>query len=397
MRCLVVVALLACLCGPFAVAQTNTRLLLTSGGGVPGHGGLTFGPFSDLGMNGNQEIVFLSSLRSPRNELRAVVRSSGVSFAVLAFQGLLAPTARATYEAFSAPSMNDAGVVAFGATLSKDRDDAPTAIVVREENSKARVLVTNLDAPPGFPAGKFEEFSAPLVTSDGNVLFGARWSGDGAGSGLFLSTPRGLQALQLPEEVKPSARQLLEPFFFSHDEAAFLLHGASHQDALEQFFRAIAIQTFQELKPPPDATQTTELLPARAGVAPVQMLLVFLENGSIQTAPLMGDPTKPVLARTSPDGLLPRPVARILTLTIGARGNMIFAAAPADLPNDLALDCYCEGQVIRLTTREDFLPITQAVPGKPITSLSGNTQQTTAFIAPTAAGDNTAIYVTDIQ
>jgi hypothetical protein len=348
-------------------------------------------------MNGNQNIVFLSSLRSPRNELRAVVRSSGVSFTVLAFQGLLAPTSRATYEAFTAPSMNDSGVVAFGATLSKDRDDAPTAIVVRQESSKTRVLVTNLDAPPGFPGGKFEEFSAPLVTSDGNVLFGARWSGKGAASGLFLWTPRGLQALQLPEGVKPSAKELLEPFFFSHDEAAFLRHGASHEDALEQFFRAIAIQTFDELKPPPDAAKTTEILAARAGIAPVQMLLVFLENGGIQTVPLAGDPSKPVLARPSPDGLPPKPEGRILSLTIGPRGNMIFAAAPADAPADLALNCYCEAQIIRLTTPEDFYPITQASPGKPITSLASDSQQTTAFIAPSALGDNTAIYVTGIQ
>jgi hypothetical protein len=397
LKTLVGVALVACLPGVAALAQTNTRLLLMSGVGVPGHGGLAFGPFSDLAMNENQDIVFLSSLRGSRNELRAVVRSSGVSFTVLAFQGLLAPTGRASYEGFTAPSMNDSGVVAFAATLSKDRDDAPTMIVVRQESFKVRVLATNLDAPPGYPGGKFEEFSAPLVTSDGNVLFGARWSGKGAGSGLFLSTPHGLQPLQLPEGVTPSARQLLEPFFFSHDEAAFLLHGASHNDALEQFFRAIAIQTFQELKPPPDATQTTELLPARTGVAPVQMLLVFLENGNIQTVPLAGDPTKPVLARTSTDGLPPRPAGRILSLTIGARGNVIFAAVPVDVPNDLALSCYCDGQVIRLTSPEDFYPITQVAPGKPITSLSGDTKQTTAFIAPTANGDNTAIYVTDTQ
>ena len=388
---------LTCAAAPLALAQTNTRLLLTSGAGVPGHGGLTFGAFSDLSMNGNQDIVFLSSLRSPRNELRAVVRSTGVSFTVLAFQGLLAPTTRATYEAFSAPSMNDAGVVAFAATLSKDRDDAPTAIVVRQESLKTRVLASNLDPPPGLPEGKFEEFSAPLVTSDGNVLFGARWSGKSAGSRLFLWTPRGLQALQLPEEIKPTAKQLLEPFFFGRDEAAFLRHGFSHQDAREQFFRAIANQTFEELKPPPDLTKTTEILAARTGVARMQMLLIFLENGGIQTAVLAGDPMKPARARPSADGLPPKPAGRILALTIGPRGNMIFASAPVDAPSDLGLYCYCEGQVTRLTTAEDFYYITQAAPGKPIDSLASDTHQSIAFIAPTANGDSTAIYITSIQ
>ena len=127
------------------------------------------------------------------------------------------------------------------------------------------------------------------------------------------------------------------------------------------------------------------------------MLLVYLENGSIQTALLAGDPTKPVMAKRSPSGTPLKPVDKILSLTIGPRGNMIFAAAPTDAPNDLALYCNCDGQANRLTTPEDFLPITSAGPGKPILSLTGDTQQTIAFIAPTNSGDNTAIYVTAIH
>ena len=64
-------------------------------------------------MNDNREIAFLSSLRSPRNELRAVVKSSGVSFSVVAFQGLQAPIPKTSYDSFSAPSINDVGVICF--------------------------------------------------------------------------------------------------------------------------------------------------------------------------------------------------------------------------------------------------------------------------------------------
>jgi len=379
------------------VAPLNTRLLLSTGMGVPGHGGLAFGPFLSLAMNGNQDIIFLTSMRSSRVEMRAVVRSTGVSFSVVAFQGLLGPFPRSTYDTFSAPSMNDSGVIAFTATLATDQADVPKVVVVRQEGSKPRAVATNLDEPPGRPGAKFEEFSAPLVTSDGNVLFGARWSGKGAGSGLFLWSPRGLQALPLPAGLQLGPTDLLEPFFFGHDEAAFLRRGASPQAATEQFFRAIAIQTFQELQPPPDPARTAELLAARADVAPVQMLLVYLENGSIQTALLAGDPTKPVMAKQSLSTTPLKAVGRILSLTIGARGNMIFAAAPTDAPNDLALYCNCDGQENRLTTPEDFLPITAAGQGKPIVSLTGDTQHTIAFIAPTPSGDNTAIYVTAIN
>ena len=396
---LAVGALLVALAGSAlpVFAQLNTRLLLTTGTEVPGHGGLAFGPFLSLAMNGNQEIIFLTSLRSPRVEMRAVVRSTGVSFSVVAFQGLLGPFPRTTYDTFSPPSMNDSGVVAFTATLATDQADVPKVIVVRQEGSKPKAVATNLDAPPGQPGSKFEEFSAPLVGSDGNVLFGARWSGKDAGSGLFLWSPRGLQALQLPAGLELGPEDLLEPFFFGHDEAGFLRRGTPAEVATEQFFRAIAIQTFQELQPPPDPTHAGELLAARADVGPVRMLVGYLENGSIQTALLAGDPTKPVLAKESLSTTPLKPVGKILSLTIGSRGSIIFAAAPADAPNDLAIYCNCDGQANRLTTPDDFLPVTVAGPGKPILSLTGDTQQTIAFIAPGASGDNTAIYVTAIH
>ena len=378
-------------------AQLNTRLLLASGTGVPGHGGLAFGPFLSLAMNGNQDIIFLSSLRSPRADLRAVVRSTGVSFSVVAFQGLLGPFPRTTYDMFSAPSMNDAGVITFTATLASDEADTPKVAVVRQEGGKISPLATNLGAPPGHEGAKFEEFSAPLIYSDGNVLFGARWSGNGPGSGLFLWSPRGLQALPLPAGFQLGPRELLEPFFIGHDETAFLRRGASPEAATEQFFRAIAIQTFQALQPPPDPTATTELLAARPGAVPVQMLLVYLENGSVQTALLAGDPSKPVMVKQSLSTSPVKPIDKIDSLTIGPRGDMIFVAAPADAPNDLALYCNCDGQENRLTTPEDFQPIATAAPGKPILDLTSDAQQTIAFIAPTISGDNTGIYVTTIH
>ena len=378
-------------------APLNTRLLLASGTGVPGHGGLAFGAFSSVAMNGNQDIVFLTSLRSPRVEMRAVVRSQGVSFSVVAFQGLLGPFPRATYDSFSAPSMNDSGVIAFAATLATSQADVPKVVMVRQEGSKPRAVATNLDEPPGRPGAKLEEFSAPLVTSDGNVLFGARWGGKAPGSGLFLWSPRGLQALPMPAGLGLGPSELLEPFFVGHDEAAFLRRGASSEIATEQFFRAIAIQSFQELQPPADAAHSGELLAPKPDLKPVQMLLVYLENGSIQTALLAGDPTKPVMAKQSLSTTPLKAVAKIVGLTIGPRGSLIFAAAPVDNSTDLALYCNCDGQANRLTTPDDFLPITSAGQAKPIVSLTGDTQQTIAFIAPTANGDNTAIYVTTIN
>jgi hypothetical protein len=380
-----------------ARSQVNTRVLLASGTEVPGHGGLAFGPFASVAMNQRQEIVFLTSLHSPRADLHAIVRSSGVSFSVVAFQGLVGPFPRTTYDSFSAPSIDDAGRVAFAAKLVIDQANTPTAAVILIEGAKVRAVVTNLDSPPGLDGAKFEEFSAPVLTSDGSLIFGARWSGNGQGSGLFRSSARGLEALTLPSGLTLGPKDLLTPFFYGHDEAAFTRRGVAASLATEQFFRAISFQTFQQLQPPPEPNQTMEFLAARPDEPPLAMVVVYLENGNFETALVAGDPSKPVIAKQSLTTTALKPVVRVVSLTLDAAGHMIFAASSEDSPNDLALYCDCGGQEDRLTSPDDFLAITTAGPGKPIFSLAGDLQQTIAFVGPGSAGDNSAIYVTSIH
>jgi len=380
---------------PRLSAQSNTRLLLAAGSGVPGHTGFSFGPFSGLAMNDKREIAFLSSLRSPRNELRAVVKSSGVSFSVAAFQGLQAPVPKTSYDSFSAPSLNDAGVICFAAGL-KDPEGNLSSAIIRVDGTGARALVTSTDSLPGIPDATFLEFSAPLINSQGNILFGARWGGKNPGTGLFLWTPRELRRLEFPAGVVPTPMDLFEPIFFSHDEAALVARGTPSEAAIEQFFRAVAIRSFQELKPPPDPAETVQILAPRAGQAAVQMVLVIMEGENVQTALLPGDPSQPVIGRRTAGAPEVKPLGQIEGQTTSAQGNIIFAATPLDSPDDVGLYCFCEGQVTRLTSAEDFAPVIQTAPGKPILSLVGDSQQTEVFIAPGAAEGGSAIYVTSI-
>jgi hypothetical protein len=380
---------------PRLSAQSNTRVLLAAGSGVPGHSGFSFGPFSNLTMNDNRDIAFLSSLHSPRNDLRAVVKSSGISFSVVAFQGLQAPIPKTSYDSFSAPSLNDAGVICFAAEL-KDASGNPTSAIIRVDGTGARALVTTADSPPGMLDAAFLEFSAPLVNSQGNIVFGARWGGKTPGTGLFLWTPRETRKLDFPAGVSPAPKDLFEPIFFSHDEAALVRRGIPSDVAIEQFFRAVAIRTFQELKPPPDPAEVIPILAPRAGESPVQMVLVIMEGENVQTALLPGDPTQPVTARHIAAAPEVKPFGEIEGQTTTAAGNIIFASTPYDSPDDVGLYCFCEGQVMRLTSAEDFAPIVQTAPGKPILSLVGDSQQTEAFIAPGATEGGSAIYVTSI-
>ncbi len=376
-------------------AQSNLRLLLETGWGIPGHSGFVFGPFSGLTMNARREIVFLSVMHSARSDIPAVVRSDGVSFSVVAFQGLRSPVGKAQYDSFSTPSINDAGAIAFTATLH-DHEESPTSAVFRSDGQNTTAIVNNSDDVPGMPGTKFQEFSAPLINSQGNILFAARWEGKQPGTGLFLWSPTRVQALDLPSGLKIPSKELLVPIFFSHDEAMFVVRGKPQEVAIEQFFRAVAVRTFQDTTPTPDPAATAQILAPLPGEKPIQMILVLAEAGNVQTLLLPGDPTQPVVVKHPAGSQEVKALGRIEGQTTGDRGNIIFAATMADQANDLAIYCLCQEQLIRETTPEEFQPITMAAPGKPILSLASDSQQTVAFIAPGAAGDASAIYVATV-
>ncbi len=377
-------------------AQSTTRQLLSSGTGVPGHAGFVFGAFSKLTMNEAKEIAFLSILRSARIELAAVVRSTGVTFSVIAFQGLRSPVQRASYESFSAPSMNKAGVVVFTARL---KDDVPRTAVFRVEGTTTRAVAVSGTSAPGSADAPFQEFSAPLVSSSGDILFGARTGGKNPGTGLFQWTPRGIRSRPLPATLKLAPGDLLEPIYISRDEAVFVPRGASQELAVEQFFRAVAVKSFQGLKPAPRPSEVVEFIPSRPGERPVEMLVVLVEveGDNVQTLELAGDPSQPVMAK-HPPGVTLNALGRVLGQTFEARGNIIFAATTAGQENDLALYCFCDGVGMRLTSPEEFQSLMEAVGGRTLVSLAGDSQYTVGFILSGGqGGSSSGIYVTSVR
>jgi len=378
--------------GP-AKAQSTTRLLLSSGWGIPDHHGFVFGPFSNLTMNASRQIAFLSAMRGAKRDLRAVIRSTGVTFDVVAFEGLRSPVPRAAYESFSAPSLNNAGALAFTAAL---RDDVPSSAVIRWESGNSLAIVSSGGSVPGVPDATFLEFSAAVISSAGNVLFAARTGGSKPGTGLFLWTPQGLRTVSLPAELHLTPKDLLTPTMVSRDEAVFVLRGTPIEAVIEQFFRALAIKSFQELMPPPDPADTVEVLPARSGEAPVKMLLVAMEGDMVEVGFLQGDPTQPVQGRRPAEGDTPA-LGRIQGQATGPHGEIIFTSASLGQEADLAIYCFCNGQVERLTSPEEFWQVTVPAKGRPIFSLSSDGQRTISFIAPNGeSGDSVGIYVTSL-
>jgi hypothetical protein len=382
---------LAILCtANFAPAQMSTRQLLASGAGVPEHSGFAFGPFSHLSMNRAKQIVFLSSMVSPRNQLIAVVRSAGVSFNVIAFQGLRSPVGSLSFDSFSAPSMNGNGQVAFSATLRENENGQPAgAGVFRATGSKIEAVATTDESPPA--GSNFVEFAAPIISSEGNVLFSARTA---QGTGLYLWTPGGIQNIALPPGLGLKGQDLLDPILTTEDQAVLVERSISRDMARTQLFRALAEKLFQGLNPPPPPEQTAEILAAQPGAKPVPMLLVALEAGKAEVVIFQGDPAQAVQAKLPAGGTL-KPFGQVEGQAGAPGGNILVAATSANQPNDLGLYCYCDGGVQRLTTPDDFAAIAGTLAGRPLDSLTSDAVHTAAFIAPTGPGDDAnAIYVT---
>lgn len=390
------IALLLCLGAHPGAAQVNARLLLVSGSAVPGHPGFTFGPFQDLAMSGNDRLVFRSTIESPRGSLQAVVRSQGVSFMVVAFEGLISPASREQYQSFSAPSINSAGDVAFKARLKAEEADKPTEAIVLMKGPAAGLVADNGGGGNSF-GQIFKTFSAPVIGSHGEVLFAARTGGPNPHSGLFLWSGGGMREVSLPKDFRLGPSNLLDPIFASHDEAVFVQHGVDLAEAREQFFRAVATRTFQQLDPAPKPSDTVQVLPARPSQKPIQMLLVLLQGNNAETAEISGDPSQPVMAQKSPGANDPAEFAAIQGQAAGrGSGSIIFAGEPSGQADNFGLFCFCGGQVVRLTTPADFGLLLNGLGGRPITSFAGDGQGTVALVAPVGAqaGAN-AIFVCD--
>ncbi len=374
-------------------AQTNTRLLLSSGDAVPEHSGFAFGPFSGLAMNGRHQIVFLTSMVSPRTQLNAVVRSAGVSFSVVAFQGLRSPDPGKNFDSFGSPAINLAGEIAFGAALRDGGSGNPAGsgvFLARGSNIQA-LATTSQPSPDG---SNFAAFSDPILTSSGDVLFSAQ---TGHGSGFYEWTPGGIEQVPLPTDFPRSAQGLLSPIFSGGNQAVLVPVSADPAAARDQLFRALAGQIFQGINPPPATNQTMVILAAAPSAPPVPMLLVAADQGKIQVMFLEGNPSQAVSSLTSATpGLLP--FGSVEGEAAAPHGNILFIATiPGQAPG-VGLYCYCQGQVEPLTTPLDFASISATLAGRPLSSLTTDSKSTAAFIAPTGPPGvpSNAIYVTPI-
>lgn len=387
--------LLLSICTVPAASQSNSRLLLTSGSGVPGIPGFTFGPFSGLAMNASGQIAFLSTIQSERNQRNAIIRSEGVSFSVAVFQGLVSPIQGMLFNSFSPPAINASGNIAFTANLtSLDNSSPPSSGVFLVSKESVQTVASAGQNVPG-ASGSFREFSAPVIASSGAVVFGAQTSGSQVSSGLYLWTSGGIRPVGMPTGFQVPPNGLLVPVFQSEDESVWALKSVAKGAALDQFFRAVALKNFEQLNPPPDMSTTVTVLAPAADEKPVNLLLVVFDGEKAETAEFQGDPTQAVLAKTPAGPALDLPFGQIQGQAPGSvSGTMYFAAAPAAHPDALGFYSYQDGQVNLLDSPQD--PSGNSPAPHSLAAMSSNGKHTLAFIAPGPVPDSNAIYVTSL-
>jgi hypothetical protein len=110
---------------------------------------------------------------------------------VLALEGDTAPDdVGGTYEQIHAGAINDAGIVAFSASL--DGASTSSAIVLLSGDSP-RVLLRAGDTAPG--GGFYRSFGELDLGDGGFLLFQASLDGGAASEGVFLWTPEGVQVV----------------------------------------------------------------------------------------------------------------------------------------------------------------------------------------------------------
>jgi hypothetical protein len=381
-----------------ASAQTSTRLLLASGNGVPDHPGFVFGQFSALAMNARKQVAFLTALLSARTQSPAIVRSSGVTFSVVAFQGLVTPVPGTLFDSFGAPSINDSGAIAFSAALRSTVGGTPTTGIFGVAGGQPKVIATTGSSAGGTSAA-FQDFSSPVIGSSGAILFGALTAGNPGASGLYLWTPQGVQSVPLPAGFTLGPAEMLQPIFQSEDESVWAPDDASVTSADDQLFRALAIRSFQEMNPPPNPSSTVQALPPATGEKPVQLLLVILNGTKPDTMALQGDPTQPVTAVLGAGAPPELPLSQLESgVTSAFGGSVVIASSSAAHPGDLAFYCFCNGEVDRLTTPGDFTQVAILPTGRTILSLTSDGQHTVGFIAPTPGQPSSnAIFITSIE
>jgi hypothetical protein len=178
--------------GLFLASNGHAALVAQTGGNAPGGG--TISSFTDHpapALNGSGEVAFAAGVDGGHATAALLAWKEG-RLSALAESGAKAPgVAGGAFFDFSSPAINDAGDVAFLATVRRGHETVD-AIYRRGKDGLTKVVAAGDPAPGG---GAFSGLGAPAINNKGVVAFAAVVEQGQTPGGIYATGPAGLRRL----------------------------------------------------------------------------------------------------------------------------------------------------------------------------------------------------------
>lgn len=167
--------------GIFVFSRGTLRAVAVAGEPAPGISSGTFANLDFPALNDRGDVAFLATVRRGRESVEAIHVRTGGRVRKIISQEDPAP-AGGTFAAFGAPTLNNAGVVAFAAVIEGRGVPGGVFTVV---DDRVRMLAGAGDGTP--LGGIFAKFSERVaIDSTGAVAFTASLKGAPVGSAIFM-------------------------------------------------------------------------------------------------------------------------------------------------------------------------------------------------------------------
>jgi len=155
--------------GIFAASRGRLQAIALAGTDAPGFPSGTLANLDAPSLNDRGDIAFLATVRRGRETVEAIYLRTGGKLQKVVGQGDAAP-AGGTFAGFGPPSLNNRGVIAFGAVV--EGRAVPGGIFLAESGQVKMILGAGDDTPLG---GIFAKFSERVALNDSDtVAFHAR-------------------------------------------------------------------------------------------------------------------------------------------------------------------------------------------------------------------------------
>jgi hypothetical protein len=188
-----------------ALAQGRNDTVVLSGQSAPGAGAGTFSTFQSPVLNDAGQIAFRATITGGTSTVGVYRKSVGATLAAIALQGQSAPGAGAgTFSGFSSPALNDAGQTAFEVGITGGTSAG--GIYRSSSGTALTAIALQGQSAPGIGVGTFSGFDNPVLNDSGQTAFDVAFTGSTSTAGIIRSTSgSGLTAVALQGQSAPGA------------------------------------------------------------------------------------------------------------------------------------------------------------------------------------------------